>query len=272
MVVGYIKSKEGVDAYTSIGLTYPPTLQDEDYEAWVKDTNASELPKYSKHKPVEVTRITRIKTGGGGGGEDEEYITYNTIEYRLDKALNVTHRPRSGHGTYPNPVARYTVTPGDFGVQNRTVSEVISTERCYSIPFTPENIDKIKDLGMQFECKVGYSVMSPNGMKLTVASYEDLRNGSFEELCAFGYIPSPSQREKWMKEGGASTVEARHREAMLQKDNRNVPQKPVTADQVRQMLKEEHATTSAAAIARGTASPVSTNTNTNTKSKPGNKK
>jgi hypothetical protein len=101
----------------------------------VKDTNASELPKYSKHKQVEVLRITRIKTG-----ENEEYLTYNTIEYRLDKALNVTHRSRSGHGTYPNPVARYTITQGDFGVQNRTVSEVISNERCYSIPFRKDLI------------------------------------------------------------------------------------------------------------------------------------
>jgi hypothetical protein len=268
VVSGYIRNKEGVDAYAAIGLTYPPTLQDEGYEAWVKDTNVSELPKYSKHKPIEVIRITRIKTGG----EDEEYLTYNTIEYRLDKALNVTHRSRTGHGTYPNPVAKYSITQGDFGVQNRTVSEVISTERCYSIPFTPEALDTIRDLGMQFEGKVGYSVMSPNGMKLTVSSYEDLRNGSFEELCAFGYVPSPAQREKWLKEGGASTVEARHREAMLQRDNKDVPQKPVTADQVRQMLKEEHATTAAAAIDRGTASPVTTNTNTTNKSKPGNKK
>jgi hypothetical protein len=101
MVSGYIRSKEGVEAYANIGLTYPPTLQDEDYESWVKYTNASELPKYSKHKSVEVTRITRIKTG-----ENQEYLTYNAMEYRLDKALNVTHRSRAGHGTYPNPVAK----------------------------------------------------------------------------------------------------------------------------------------------------------------------
>ena len=138
-------------------------------------------PSIRSIRTIEVIRITRIKTG-----ENEEYLTYNAMEYRLDKALNVTHRSRAGHGTYPNPVARYTITPGDYGVQNRTVSEVISNERCYSIPFTPEELDAIRDLGMQFEGKVGYSVVSPNGMKLTVSSYEDLRNGSFEELCAFG--------------------------------------------------------------------------------------
>lgn len=198
MVSGYIRSKEGIDAYANVGLTYPPTLQDEDYDSWVKDTNASELPKYSKHKPIEVTRITRIKIG-----ENEEYITYNTIEYRLDKALNVTHRTRTGYGTYPNPVAKYAITPGDYGVQNRTVSEVINNERCYSIPFTPEALDKIRDLGLQFEGKVGYSVTSPNGMRLTVSTYEDLRDGSFEELCAVGHKMSPTEKERWIQEGGA---------------------------------------------------------------------
>jgi hypothetical protein len=34
MVSGYIKSQEGAQAYAAIGLTYPPTLQDEDYESW----------------------------------------------------------------------------------------------------------------------------------------------------------------------------------------------------------------------------------------------
>jgi hypothetical protein len=67
-------SKEGVDAYAAIGLAYPKTLEDENYEAWIKDTNATELSKYSKHNPVEVIRITRIKTG-----ENEEYLVYNTI-------------------------------------------------------------------------------------------------------------------------------------------------------------------------------------------------
>jgi hypothetical protein len=157
----------------------------------------------------------------------------------LDKALNVTHRTRTGYGTYPNPVAKYAITPGDYGVQNRTVSEVINNERCYSIPFTPEALDKIRDLGLQFEGKVGYSVTSPNGMRLTVSTYEDLRDGSFEELCAVGHKMSPTEKQRWLDEGGAAAVSKKHEQFIANRDNKDAPQKPVTADQVRQMIQEE---------------------------------
>jgi hypothetical protein len=124
-------------------------------------------------------------------------------------------------------------------------------------------LDKIRDLGLQFEGKVGYSVISPNGMKLTVSTYEDLRDGSFEELCAVGHKMSASEKQRWIQEGGAAAVSKKHEQFITQRDNKDAVQKPVTTDQVRQMIKEEHAATAAeAAIAAdGTASSVTTNTN-----------
>jgi hypothetical protein len=142
IVSGFIKTKEGIEEYSKLGLPYPEELFDTDYDRWVADTNASELPKYSKHLPVEVVRITRLKTG-----ENKEYITYCATEYRLDKALNVRHRFRSTFGEYPVPIPIYSIEQGDFGVQNRKVQEIQSVDKAYSIPYSPEEMDKIKALG-----------------------------------------------------------------------------------------------------------------------------
>jgi hypothetical protein len=262
MVTGFIKTKEGIEEYSKLDLPYPEELWDTDYDKWVADTNLSELPKYSKHLPIEVVRITRLKTG-----EDKEYITYCATEYRLDKALNLRHRFRSGFGEYPVPRPIYSIEQGDFGVQNRKVVEVQSIDKGYSIPYSPEAIDKIKSIGLQIEGQIQYQVISPNGLTVTVASYSDLRDGNFDELCAFGHIPSHAQRDQWLKEGGSTATDKKLRDVKLQRDNKDVLQKPVTADQVRQMLKEEHATTSAAAVAAGTASPVTTNTKSKSNSK-----
>lgn len=40
MVIGFTKSEEGLREYSKIGLPYPPELQDELYEDWVRKTSA----------------------------------------------------------------------------------------------------------------------------------------------------------------------------------------------------------------------------------------
>lgn len=83
MVNGYTKSREGVAAYSKLGLPYPEVF-DELYEKWLKETSADELSKYSHHKEKEVTKIVRVKAGDGN-----EYLVYSFLRYRLDSALNV---------------------------------------------------------------------------------------------------------------------------------------------------------------------------------------
>ena len=48
-------------------------------------------------------------------------------------------------------------------------------------------------MGLDAEGKVSYSVVASNGIRISVASFIDLLNGSFDELAHFG-IPSEQQR------------------------------------------------------------------------------
>lgn len=43
MVHGFTKSKAGVAEYKKLGLSYPDSLDDENYEKWLKNTSAEDL-------------------------------------------------------------------------------------------------------------------------------------------------------------------------------------------------------------------------------------
>jgi len=197
MVSGFTKSKEGVAAYSKLGLPYPDEVFDELYEKWLQETSADDLSKYTQHKEKEVTMIKRIRTANGN-----EYLVYSFVHYRLDQALNVKHWWLPQIGKYPLPVPRYETTDITFGKQQRKIAEIISIEVGYSIPFTKKNVDKIKDIGLEYNGKVNYLVEISNGSKISIASYHDLAEGDFDELVHFGKIPTSKQREAWLESKG----------------------------------------------------------------------
>lgn len=197
MVSGFTKSKEGVAAYSKLGLPYPDEVFDELYEKWLKETSPDDLSKYTQHKEKEVTMIKRIRTA-----EEKEYLVYSFVHYRLDQALNVKHWWLPQIGKYPLPVPRYETTDITFGKQQRKIAEIISIEVGYSIPFTKKNVDKIKDIGLEYNEKVNYLVEISNGSKISIATYHDLAEGDFDELVHFGKIPTTKQREAWLEGKG----------------------------------------------------------------------
>ena len=116
MVLGFLKSPEGVKEYKKIGMAYPNHLQDELYEDWLKNTEGYDSKdkdvreRYGPFKEKEVYRITRNKIPSG-----DEYLTYHIMHRRLDAAGNLTHRYLSPIGTYPIPIPHYALKQMNFG-------------------------------------------------------------------------------------------------------------------------------------------------------------
>jgi hypothetical protein len=100
-------------------------------------------------------------------------------------------------------------------------------------------MDKIRDIGLQIEGKVSYGVITSTGLPITVKSFEDLRDGEFNELAHFGRIPTELQRRRWIDEKGLEQDQELQAEALRRKSEVNVPQQSVTADQVRDMIKQD---------------------------------
>jgi hypothetical protein len=216
MVSGYTKSKEGVAAYSKLGLPYPDEVFEELYEKWLKETSADELSKYTHHKEKEVTQIVRVRAGDG-----KEYLLYSFAHCRLDSALNVRDWWLPNIGKYPIPTPRYETTTITFGKQQRRIAEVISVEAAYSIPFSPKNLDKIRDIGLEAGGKVQYLVEIPNGLKTSIATYHDLREEEdFDVLVHFGKIPTSKQREAWLEGSGREKDLERLEQVQRSRENR----------------------------------------------------
>ena len=237
MVNGFDKQPEGVKEYQKLNIPYPNHLQDELYEKWISETNGDPklMAQYTHHKEKEVINIHRKRVG------DKEFLIYSFMHYRLDPALNVTSRSRSAIGEYPIPRGHYSIAHGAFGKESRTLDYVENIDTGYSIPFSKKNLQKILDIGLQSEGKVGLGI--DTGMiRITVATLEDFMNGDFAELAHFGKIPTSEQRRRWLEEEGGTTADQKLREEIARKNVEHlqgVQQKPVTADEVQRMIKEQ---------------------------------
>jgi hypothetical protein len=141
-----------------------------------------------------VTTIKRVRTR-----DNKEYLVYSMLEYRVDSVLNVLHWWLPIIGKYPIPTPRYQTDVVSFGKQNRKIAEIANIETGYSIPFSKKNLDKIKDIGLEYSGKVQYMVETSRGIRISIATYHDLAEGDFDELVHFAKIPTPKQREAWLE-------------------------------------------------------------------------
>jgi hypothetical protein len=80
---------------------------------------------------------------------------------------------------------------------------------------------------------------TPNGIVISVNTYNDLRNGQFDELVHFQKIPTPLQRKLWQDSEGGIEQDEKQLDKLKEKiTSGDVPPAPVTADQIRNMIKE----------------------------------
>ena len=193
------------------------------------------MEQYTGHKPVELQSINRYKLSDGS-----EWLTYATVEYRLDSALNVTHKSRSPIGTHPRPQGIYEIVQGNFGKQERRLKDVISVDTVFDIPFNTEEIDKINAIPHSTNGgDVSYGLVLPNKMRLAVMDFDSLRNVEFDVLAHFGRTPTKKQLEDWRNKEGYKQDEAQKiQEALLARNNQGVQERPLTASEVKKMITE----------------------------------
>ena len=77
---------------------------------------------------------------------------------------------------------------------------------------------------------MSYTITVPNGTRLSVATLDDLFNGSFYELAHFGKIPTEHQRRLWLEqEGGTEADKQRLAEVTRMKAERDIPEPQFTS-------------------------------------------
>ena len=223
---GFTKSPEAVQEWQKLNRPYDEEFQDLAYTTWLNETDASNLSSYTHHKEKEITSITIrvVETGeydnkGNKKTDQNAWITYDFIHRRLDRAANVTSRTVPKNGMYPIPHPHFRVKSVSFGKEEREVDFIEGYETAYSIPYTKQNLLKlIKEIPLSKE-GVQCAIAVSNGIRVHVNSFDDLLNAKdYREL-----LPNQQKIEEVVK---ARTLQ-------------NIPERPVTASEVQEMLKQE---------------------------------
>ncbi len=122
--------------------------------------------------------------------------------------------------------------------RQREVSDIANIETGYSIPFSKEKMNELRQIGLSQSAH--FSVEHSNGIRISVETFEDLRDGEYNELNHFGTIPNDVQRRRWINENGLQKDEEQLALALRQKleggNNNNIPQRNVTAEEVKGMI------------------------------------
>lgn len=175
---GFFRSKKGEEMYALINKPYENTMKDDQYAEFIRRTANS--PHSARNKKVVTSMIREI------GEDGNEYLRYELLDTRYDAIGAEYTEYCPNQGVYPIPIAQPKI---EFG-ENMTTREVVSGniiryEIGYDTPFSLENADKIHEMAndKSRSNRTSYIVSEyKGGKRVTVPSYEDFRNKSFDVL------------------------------------------------------------------------------------------
>jgi hypothetical protein len=216
-LVSYYWSKEGEKAWKDIGLVYPKTVFDVNYELYLEKT---------RHSPEELNlamihNLRRVLTGDG-----KEFLVFDFYELRCDNLGNEKHHYKSNVGMYSIPIPQYRMVEDAEGYKEKKAVGTVGVRTGYSIPFTKENVEKLVKKGWfvfddpqelskrnakrleaaakhkaavrDLTASIGYTHLmvqrEGDQRKYSVLDFQSFLNGNFEDLKMFGKIPTDKER------------------------------------------------------------------------------
>lgn len=191
-MVIYWKSDEGLKAYAKIEQPYPVTEWDKDYDRFIAETKSSDERGRTKRT---ITRLTRVH-----GADGKDYIVYSERELRFDDLGNSKKRFRDNLGQYPQPEGHYSIYYDTNNQQKTKIDSITNINTGYFIPFSPKKMDELYKYTVndvpQRAGRTEYFVQRINDSLISVESFEDLRDGEFDELAKYGKRTAAWKEEK----------------------------------------------------------------------------
>jgi hypothetical protein len=181
----YWQSTLGEKAYADIGQKYPTHPFDSAYQAFHRRTRTS------KENTFHITKLVRYQRAPESEeGPEEEFIIYDLDEEREDGLKNKKSFCRTNLGIYGVPEK---ITQMAFDEDGQPVQKVIGISNvydAYEFKFTKEKADELHkwctDRKTIKKNPTQYIVQREGGMKISVRSYKDWRDGTFDNLYASG--------------------------------------------------------------------------------------
>jgi hypothetical protein len=222
----YTKSPEGVAEFKKIGAAYPETAWDVQYDKFLLRTR-TDGNSFSKQNYNELLSISRIRASN-----DREYLVYTMRETRHNAFGQSESQVRQNIGKYPICKTKKQVHIDLHGYQSFTEIPTGEEETGYSIPFEKETLTKLVQPNPRRDGKQTSFFVHDIGRgknKITVSSFEDLRDGTIEDLTEYGVcIKSEKQasqiklRQKRLKAELEAQEEIKDREFLRQQRSRSI--------------------------------------------------
>lgn len=164
--------------YSKIGQTYEETEQDKHWKYILKQIESD------PNKKETIQEMNRISVAPG-----EEYIVYHHM-WEGKNPIGSTVKDAQGNvGVYP----RFEPTYERYINEDNTYSQRLISKNTiigYFIPFTKEKAEELhklcNDTYARPGMKTAYYVQVQDGTKITVETYQDWLNGTFDDLMNTG--------------------------------------------------------------------------------------
>jgi len=202
----YCKSKEGIEEYKKVGLPYPDNHHDKHYQDFLERTPAGRGNDYTHKNKTRVSDIYRYRLT-----PEKEYLVWNQTETRYSPLDNPERVTKTNLGRYPIVEMKNVMQVEESGYKHVVTEPTGHTKTGYSLPYTLKNIDNLHKNASddyEFEEATGKD-MRPTHYHLydarkrnTIAihSWEDFRDGDFDELYQYSKKVSSDQEAQAIKD------------------------------------------------------------------------
>lgn len=181
-MVWYYYSPEGEAEYKKIGLPYPKTVEDVNYDLFIEKTKRSG----EEQNKTQIIKMNRIRSSFGSydGESNQEYITYDIKETRFDSLGNEISFTRTNIGRYPIPVPMYRIKRDQQGYEEKYTAGVSRIRTGYSIKHDKSNFNKLHKhcLDTSSEKTQYLAQLEGEQRKYPVRSADDFLNKSFDDF------------------------------------------------------------------------------------------
>jgi hypothetical protein len=187
----FFKSKEGVEAFSKVGLPYENSAWDNDYEMFLRTTKKTS----EKDAKAEIQNLLRMILPNG-----EQWISYDMTETRHDNLGNRKMFYRSNIGLYHIPVPEYKIRMNEDYEKETYTAGYTDIETGYNIPFTAKKADELHKFCTD---KTAYLITLGGykaGRRIGCDSFENWKEGEPLELNRFGHKANAHEKQLMLDE------------------------------------------------------------------------
>lgn len=187
----FFKSKEAVETFQKVGLTYENAMWYNDYEAFLRTTKKTS----DKDSKAEIQNLLRLVLPNG-----EQYITYDMAETKYDNLGNRKTFYRHSLGLFHVPVPDYKIRMNQDYEKETYTAGYSMMETGYALHFTAKKADELRKYCTE---KTAFLISLGGyreGRRIRCDDFESWKTANALELNRFGHAANAHEKQLMLDE------------------------------------------------------------------------